>query len=120
LLHANAAAREGERVVDARIARYIDTARPAGLQHEPDFALTMFTLDSAAGAVDVAREHQVGALARVAERRAEWSDASMRVAALERLEDRQREEHRIEMQRDENRVTDDLIVSRYGREDRTS
>jgi flagellar export protein FliJ len=120
LLYANAAARQTERVVDARVVRYRDMDRPAGLQQEPEFALTWFTLDAAAGAVDVARVLQVEALATVAERRAEWSEASMRVAALERLEERQRALHTIEIKRDEDRVTDDLVVSRYAREDRTT
>ena len=115
LLNANAAAREAAHVVDARVARYHELARPAGLQAEPEFEKTLFTLDAAAGAVDVAREQQLHALATVAERRADWSDASMRVAALERLEDRQRAEHRVEVQRDADRTTDDLVVSRYAR-----
>ena len=115
LLNANAGAREAERVVDARVARYHDLDRPAGTQHEPEFARTWFTLDAAAGAVDVAREQQIQAVARVTERRTEWSEASMRVAALERLEERQRAEHAIEVQRDEDRVVDDLVVSRYVR-----
>jgi flagellar export protein FliJ len=113
LLTANAAAREAERVVDARVARYYGLARPEGTQVEPEFARTLFSLDTAAGAIDVATERRVEALAHVAERRAEWSDASMRVAALERLEERQRAEHAVEAQRDENRTTDDLVVSRF-------
>jgi flagellar export protein FliJ len=120
LLNANAAAREAGRVVDARVVRYRDMERPAGLQHEPEFALTWFTLDAAAGAVDVARERQLEAVATVVERRAEWSEATMRVAALERLEERQRALHTTEIKRDEDRVTDDLVVSRYAREDRTT
>jgi flagellar FliJ protein len=115
LLSANAAAHHAGAVVDARVARYYELDRPAGLQVEPEFASTWFTLDTAAGAVDVARDQHIETLAHVAERRSEWSDASMRVAALERLEDRQRAEHAIEVQRDEDRITDDLVVSRYTR-----
>src|SRR4051812_4956707 len=116
LLTANVAAQQAGLVVDARVARYHDLDRPAGLQHEPDFARTWFSLDAAAGAIDVAREQQIEALAQVASRRSEWSEASMRVAALERLEERQRALHAIEAQRDEARTTDDLVVSRYSRE----
>jgi flagellar export protein FliJ len=118
LLTANAAARQAERTVDARVARYAEMARPDGVQAEPVFERTLFRLDAAAGAIDIAREQHVEALAVVAERRAEWSDASMRVAALERLEERQRAEHAIERQREEDRLTDDLVVSRHSREDR--
>jgi flagellar FliJ protein len=120
LLSANAAAHHAGAVVDARVARYYALDRPVGLQVEPDFAQTWSSLDHAAGAIDVAREGHIEALAHVAARRSEWSEASMRVAALERLEDRQRAEHKIEMQRDEDRVTDDLVVSRYARSEKRS
>jgi flagellar export protein FliJ len=116
LLNANAAAREAEQMVDARLAHYHELDRPAGRQLEPVFTGTWAHLDHAAGAVDVAREQRIEALALVAERRADWSEASMRVAALERLEDRQRAEHAVEAQRDEDRLTDDLVVSRHTRE----
>jgi flagellar protein FliJ len=116
LLTAHSAARAAERAVDARIARYYELDRPAGVQLEPVFARTLAHLDHAADAIDVAREQQIEALALVAARRAEWSEASMRVAALERLEDRQRAEHAVEVQRDEDRLTDDLVVSRHSRE----
>jgi flagellar export protein FliJ len=115
LLTANAAAREAERVVDARVERYYAMQRPEGVQVEPQFARTWFHLDNAADAVDVARDQRITALAAVTERRAEWTEASMRVAALERLEERQRAEHAIEVQRDTDRLTDDLVVSRYTR-----
>jgi flagellar protein FliJ len=118
LLNANAAAREAERVVDARVARYYDMARPEGTQVEPEFARTWFSLDTAAGAIELANGQRVEALAHVAERRSEWSAASMRVAALERLEERQRAEHAVEAQRDEDRTTDDLVVSRFSRSNR--
>jgi flagellar export protein FliJ len=120
LLTANALAREAERVVDARLVHYYELQRPAGVQVEPLFARTWGHLDTAADAVDVAREQRIAALAAVAERRAEWTDASMRVAALERLEARQRAEHAVEVQRDEDRLTDDLVVSRYTRNKRNA
>jgi flagellar export protein FliJ len=119
LLNANAQARNAETVVDARLTLYHDLDRPAGVQIEPEFERTLFTLDAAAGAVTVAREQRIEALAVVAEKRAAWSDTKMRVAALERLEARQRAEHAIEAQRDEDRLTDDLVVNRYAREDRS-
>jgi flagellar FliJ protein len=116
LLNANAAARTAEGVVDARVARYHEMDRPLGAHTEPQFAREWFQLDAAAGAVDAACERHVEALAVVAERRAAWSAASMRVAALERLEARQRAEHALEMQRDDDRLVDDLVVSRFARE----
>lgn len=60
------------------------------------------------------RLHAVDAV-RVAAR-AEWSRTAERVGALERLEERQRAEHRIAELREDDRTTDELVVSRYGRE----
>ena len=48
--------------------------------------------------------------------RLEWSRTAERVGALERLEERQRAEHRAEELREDDRSTDELVVSRYGRE----
>ena len=45
-----------------------------------------------------------------------WTRTSERVSALERLEERQRAEHRVEELREDDRTTDELVVSRYGRE----
>jgi len=116
LLSANVVLHQTGQAVDARIARYQELDRPAGLQVEPDFERIVHTLDNAAGAIDTARERHLEARAVVAQRRAEWSDASMRVAALERLEARQRAEWATEVQRDEDRTVDDLVVSRFARE----
>jgi flagellar protein FliJ len=118
LLSANRAAREAEAVVENRVTRYSTMERPHGVQYEAAFARTWFRLDKAADAVDEARVQRTQALANVAEQRIAWQAASMRVAALERLEDRQRAEHAIEAQRDEDRLTDDLVSSRFSREDR--
>jgi flagellar biosynthesis chaperone FliJ len=49
------------------------------------------------------------------ERRDVWTAASRRVKALELLDDRRREEHRIESDRAEARRVDDLVASRFVR-----
>ena len=72
-------------------------------------------LDNAAGAITVARGEYRQALAVVEERRAEWAEARRRVAALERLEERRRDEHAIEVRRAEDRLVDDLVVARHAR-----
>ena len=74
-----------------------------------------FRLDSAAGAVGVARAAHRDALDVVDDRRADWTDARRRVAALERLEERRRDEHAIEVQRAEDQLVDDLVVARHAR-----
>jgi flagellar protein FliJ len=117
LLNANAAAREAALVVGTRTERYTEMERPNGVQYNAEFSRTWFLLDTAADALDVAREQHNQALETVAERRTEWTSASMRVAALERLEARQRAEHAVEAQREEDRLTDDLVSSRHRREE---
>ena len=72
-------------------------------------------LDNAAGAITVARGTYVDALGVVDERRADWAAARQRVAALERLEARRRDEHTIEARRAEDRLVDDLVVARHAR-----
>jgi len=46
-------------------------------------------------------------------RQVELRDARGRVRALEKLDDRRREEHRLEAARQEERVVDDLVTSRF-------
>ena len=48
-------------------------------------------------------------------RRVDWTDARRKVAALERLEERRRAEHAIEVQRAEDQLVDDLVVARHAR-----
>jgi flagellar export protein FliJ len=73
-------------------------------------------LDSAAGAVELARIAHRESLGVVDDRRGNWAATRRRVAALERLEDRRREEHALQARRDEDRLVDDIVVARYGRE----
>lgn len=55
------------------------------------------------------------ASASVAEQRDLWLAASRRVRALELLDERRREEHRIEADRAEASRVDDLVAARFGR-----
>ena len=47
------------------------------------------------------------------QRQAELRDARRRVRALERLDERRRAEHQLEADRQEDRVVDDLVTSRF-------
>ena len=49
-----------------------------------------------------------------------WSAAAQRVAALERLDERRREEHALEAQRQETIEVDDMVVARAARAERPS
>jgi flagellar FliJ protein len=115
LMVANRNAREAAQRVEDRLVDYGARPRPSGPQTIDEFERSLFLLDTAAGAVTVARTEHRSALEVVDERRTAWSAARMRVHALERLEERRRAEHEIEMRRAEDRLVDDLVVARHAR-----
>lgn len=115
LMHAHREARVAADRVNARIADYSNAPRPSGEQALDEFHRVQFRLDNAAGAITVGRAGYQHALGVVDDRRADWTAAHQRVAALERLETRRRDEHAIEVRRDEDRLVDDLVVSRHSR-----
>ncbi len=119
LLSANRDAHLAAARVDERLADYAERQMPTGTQSFAEFERAVFRLDAAAGAVGVARAAHRDALVVVDERRGEWTDARRRVAALERLEERRRVEHAIEVQRAEDQLVDDLVVARHARGGRT-
>jgi flagellar FliJ protein len=115
LMHANHHARVAATAVNARVEEYTTAARPGGSQSYDTFNRMQSHLDNAAGAITIARAEYQLALGAVEERRAEWAEARRRVAALERLEERRRDEHAIEVRRAEDRLVDDLVVARHAR-----
>ena len=115
LMHANREARAAADRVNERIAEYNGAPRPGGEQPYDEFNRVQFHLDNAAGAITVARTEYRTALKVVDDRRAEWAQARQRVAALERLEERRRDEHAIEARRADDRLVDDLVVARHSR-----
>ena len=115
LLGANRDAHLAAARVEERLTEYATRSFPSGAQTYESFERHLFLLDAAAGAVDVARYDHRAALAVVEEKRGEWAVAQRRVSALERLEERRRTEHQIEMRRDEDRLVDDLVVARFNR-----
>ena len=115
LLHANHEAKNAADAVNARIADYAAASRPSGAQTYEAFNRMQFELDNSAGAITVARAEYRRALEVVDQHRADWTAARQRVAALERLEQRRRDEHAIEARRAEDRLVDDLVVARHAR-----
>jgi flagellar export protein FliJ len=116
LLTANRDAHLAAAQVEERLADYAGRAMPTGPQTYEAFERAVFMLDSGAAAVGTARVTHREALEVVETRRIDWTDARRRVAALERLEERRRAEHAIEVQRSEDQLVDDLVVARYVRE----
>lgn len=115
LMQAHRDARAAADRVNTRVADYGDATRPHGEQPLAVFNRLHFELDTAAGAITFARAEYQHALRVVEDRRADWAAAHQRVAALERLETRRREEHAIETRRADDRLVDDLVVARHSR-----
>ncbi len=115
LLSANRDAHLAAARVDERLADYSARRMPPGPQPYAEFERAVFMLESGAAAVGVARASHREALTVVDARRVDWTDARRRVAALERLEERRRAEHAIEVQRAEDQLVDDLVVARHAR-----
>jgi len=72
-------------------------------------------LNLAAAGVVRAVQSRHAAETRAEEARVRYLDAARAVSVLERLDQRRREEHRVEVDREETRAVDDLVVGRYGR-----
>ncbi len=115
LLTANRDAHLAAARVDERLADYADRTLPLGPQTFAAFERAVFLLDAGAASVDTARASHRDAVAVVEARRTDWTDARRKVAALERLEDRRRAEHAVEVQRAEDQLVDDLVVARHAR-----
>jgi len=115
LMTARQTARTAAELLNARIEDYTSASRPSGTQTYDDFNRTQSHLDNAAGAITSARGVYSRAVEVVDTRHNEWAAARQRVAALERLEARRRDEHAIEVRRAEDRLVDDLVVARHAR-----
>jgi flagellar protein FliJ len=101
--------------VDERLADYNARSLPLGPQTFAAFERAVFLLDAGAAGVATARVSHRDALTVVEARRIDWTDARRKVAALERLEERRRAEHAVEVQRAEDQLVDDLVVARHAR-----
>lgn len=98
----------------SRLHALAERSRPAG-----SYSAGQLLVERAVWDAELDSLHRLAA-ARVAaglvtgERRDEWTVTSRRVKALELLDDRRREEHRVETDRAEARRVDDLVASRFG------
>jgi flagellar biosynthesis chaperone FliJ len=118
LMRANAGARDAARRVHDAVEAYAASDRPDGPQSFDEFHRSRARFERAAGAVDVAHAGHRDALRGVDERRDDWSAAHARVAVLERIESRRREEHDADVRRQEERLVEDLVISRHRRKER--
>lgn len=97
----------------ARLQAVADRARPAGTYRADALLTDRAVWDAELASLNRLAAARVAAGLATAERREGWLVASRRVKALELLDDRRREEHRVEADRDEARRVDDLVASRH-------
>jgi len=87
----------------------------AGLQSAVSFMVWSETTMLAGEALSNARAAVRAADEGVAARHSDWSSAAARVAALEHLDDRGREAHTLEQRREETKIADDIVTTRWDR-----
>jgi flagellar FliJ protein len=110
-LVANAAAvREAEtrQALASRCARH-------GLQSAASFLYWTETTMLAGEAMSSARSEARQADDDVAARRTDWSSAAAKVSALEHLDERGREGHTVERRKEETKIADDIVNTRWER-----
>lgn len=112
---ANRALADADALLEDRIDHYGAVPHPDAPLPMAAFLASRDRQEWAARAVVTAGTARLVADAQVAVRRDEWSAAATRVAALERLDERRREEHRLESQRQEGLEVDDIVVARARR-----
>jgi flagellar export protein FliJ len=87
----------------------------AGLQSAVSFMLWTETTMLAGEALSDARAAVRAATDDVEARHSDWSSAASRVAALEHLDERGRETHTVEQRREETKIADDIVMTRWER-----
>jgi flagellar export protein FliJ len=100
---------------DAAAAR----PRPSGTYDGNELHRARVVWDAELRALDRAEAERVRASLHTEEQRAGWLIASRRVKALELLDERRREDHRVDADREEAARVDDLVAGRFRRHERT-
>ena len=111
LLEANRALAAADANLERRLDHYRTLAAPGGTASHQAFLARRAQQDGAAAAVVSAGTARLHAEAEVAQARDVWAAAAARVRALERLDERRREEHTIEVLREETVLLDEIATS---------
>lgn len=110
---ATVAAEEGR--LAERHASYAAALTPPASSTAADFRREQLRREALGAAVVEQRHRLEQARGAQLQARDGWAAAAAKVGALERLEERSREEHRIAELREDDLVADELVVARYGR-----
>jgi flagellar export protein FliJ len=100
--------------------RYAEMTFKIGALDGVEFQRERAVAELAAATVEAARVAMDAAAAEAAAAYTGWTETARLVAALERLDDRRRAEHRAEVLRDEVAVADDLTAARVAAERATN
>jgi len=117
LARVNRRLREATGRRDTEEERYRDVASVTSARDHLALAAERARGERAAHALDLARRAADDTAVAAAVRHAAWRETAQRVAALERLDNRRREEHSREAQQAEVAETDDFVAARWLRED---
>jgi flagellar export protein FliJ len=118
LVAANAAVTAQEQLLAERDRAYQISLKSSGMRPCADFLFEQSSRSAHAAAVVEQRRRVREAYDDAARARGVWMGAAARVGALERLDERQRNEHRAAALKEDELTTDELVVSRYARSDR--
>lgn len=98
---------------EAQLSRYLDLYRADPATDVEGFRLECEERERSAAMLAEAQRRASEARAEADRRIQQWQMANRRVAALERLDERRRAEHELEVSRAEASAVDDLVTSRW-------
>jgi flagellar biosynthesis chaperone FliJ len=108
LLLANRAMAEAEAELDRRLDHYRTVTGAQGMVSQEAYLVARSRQDAAAAGVVAAGAARLAAEAEAERKRAIWAGCATRVRALERLDERRRDEHAGEVLREEIIVLDEV------------
>jgi flagellar FliJ protein len=120
LARANGRLRAAMEVFRRESQRYGELQSASGVLDPTGFRRERAYADLAAATVEAARTVMDAAAEQAAGRYVAWSEAASLVAALERLDDRRRAEHRDEARRAEVAEADDMTSARFATAERVT
>jgi flagellar protein FliJ len=115
LAAARQAAVAAERAAVDCLTRYRSLAGTGQRSSSTAFVAGRGRLSLAADSVREADAAHARAVEAADVQRGRWTESARRVSSLERLDERGRAEHDVEVRRDEDRTVDDLVTGRFGR-----
>jgi flagellar export protein FliJ len=112
LVLANRALAEADAELERRLDHYREVAQPAGSLAHAEYVKVRSLQDAAAAGVVAAGAARLMAEAEADRKRELWAEAATKVRALERLDERRRDEHAAEVLHEEIITLDEVAASR--------